>query len=953
MRKCQLLFFVFSFFGWSLSVLKGQQSPIQVQFSADYQSSSQQVFVDISLKIDPKIGIPLDTLWFQLGALAYSDHRSEMAKRMSKRGNNELYFTAKSDLAKVEDLVTQVDGKEAHIVRKKGSSNFGIIVKSAVEGPINVDMNYMLFLPKRMFGFGYQKDIVALQYFLPALIHQGWTGRLEEFDVQETRLAFPMDVRGELTGVKSMKVITPHQVTESPKGFSLFAQGVQELGFVFYRDSYQEVWKGAPANNHHIFIHKDVRWSNSRADDLNSMFALYQKNWNDKLRLNQSKAQILMVERDRAQNFFGRQMSGVIDKRSYGRSRKKGLTDFHIDLLRGTIYSAADFMPNDRALVEALVHQAKSTLLRTSFRDFYGNAANFPETAKQSLPYLVYGQNRLWDQDSLSTCCEEEYLQNLAKISYIYAHKPSGVKFFETVTQNARTPLTIESIRNAVEATKTANEKWTIDLKSIEQTCDYILENVGFEGQKIRCTIKNVGTEAPNFTIFVGFKEKTKMYYELIPGFIGTKEIVLEGSFDAFNMDFVQVDNFGVLPDLNRQNQTLFFNPDRGRGSFTTTSLVSSIIPNTPSMRLSPWLGYTYADKTMAGLVFSNFNRHAPAKTTYLTQLGYALGSKSLVGQGFIRHTTDLEAGMLKGISAHLGVKSYGLRYQANDLSTRYVKLDPTIRLHFTAPGDKNVVSSLTAQHFMIWRESLDIDGASQMNPQQISRLSYQRSKTSSLRRSSFLATAEYQSYDGALAPAQKYLQISVSQMNSWKWNRNSATTVRIFAGGFLTHSNRNASEFEGVFASGSLSLVQDAAQDYTFDEIFLDRGQQSRGFISSMVSPLRAGGFKTDFGNDPSVARSNNWLSSINVYSNIPFLDVSWIQVYGDFGVVSSYDQQADKFEVQSLWSGGLCIGNPNVAAFYLPVISSSLINAQNPEASFKNVFNASFSINFSSYKF
>jgi hypothetical protein len=110
---------------------------------------------------------------------------------------------------------------------------------------------------------------------------------------------------------------------------------------------------------------------------------------------------------------------------------------------------------------------------------------------------------------------------------------------------------------------------------------------------------------------------------------------------------------------------------------------------------------------------------------------------------------------------------------------------------------------------------------------------------------------------------------------------KNKAFYVRAFAGKFFDYKN-NANPF--VLRNQYLNTTFTANNDYAYNDVYVARDEQ-KGILSNQVS-MREGGFKikTNLLSSP-IGVSNNWLTTINMRTDLPIKSMVKLQLFLDIG--------------------------------------------------------------------
>src|SRR5690606_17324508 len=120
-----------------------------------------------------------------------------------------------------------------------------------------------------------------------------------------------------------------------------------------------------------------------------------------------------------------------------------------------------------------------------------------------------------------------------------------------------------------------------------------------------------------------------------------------------------------------------------------------------------------------------------------------------------------------------------------------------------------------------------------------IQELSFQAGRRSAINPYRWQAAMEHQAYDNPFGQAQRYLKASLEWEGNYTYQRQRNISLRLFAGAFLSHSERNA----GYIAPGAFNLISQGFNDYRFDDFYLGRNDTGGPWLQQVG--ILDGGFK------------------------------------------------------------------------------------------------------------
>ena len=146
---------------------------------------------------------------------------------------------------------------------------------------------------------------------------------------------------------------------------------------------------------------------------------------------------------------------------------------------------------------------------------------------------------------------------------------------------------------------------------------------------------------------------------------------------------------------------------------------------------------------------------------------------------------------------------------------------------------------------------------------------------------------------------------------------KNKALCVRGFAGKFFAISNDPA-----IYSRYELNAGYSGMNDYLYDGTYLGRNATTK--LAAQQISIQEGGFKVPVFS--MVNRSDNWLASINMESDLPL--GKWpVRIFADAGLIPNFTPTiANNRTTTLLYDAGLTVHLiKNVVSVYVPVVMSS----------------------------
>jgi hypothetical protein len=327
----------------------------------------------------------------------------------------------------------------------------------------------------------------------------------------------------------------------------------------------------------------------------------------------------------------------------------------------------------------------------------------------------------------------------------------------------------------------------------------------------------------------------------------------------------------------------------------------------------SPAVGYNDNDGFMAGLSYLYENENNAGLQFQIVSF-YGFGSQGVNGQSSIAYKTPS-----KKYSFRAGIKSYHKNHNDNyNYHERYMRFDPSVTYHFK-DLEKNRKLKMTI--FITNDEEAQFDPTyigKRNDIYLIPRLEYSTKNLGAVSEKILDASIEAMRYESF--GDQAYVKATASYFRRWFYKPKKGFDLRLFGSGFLINSQRRSTSYQNIFTRGSIALILQGFNDYTYDEIFLSRENQNR-FFDNQVSQNKGGGFKTAIGSSYSFGMSNNFALAVNTSIDAP---IKWLPIaaYFDIGIFS-VPTSTDDWNNISIYNGGVKL-KMKIVDIYFPIFSS-----------------------------
>jgi hypothetical protein len=457
---------------------------------------------------------------------------------------------------------------------------------------------------------------------------------------------------------------------------------------------------------------------------------------------------------------------------------------------------------------------------------------------------------------------------------------------------------------------------------------DYGIQRVKQETETLNVVIKNKGQVNGPFSLSA-LNGDSILWTRWVEGFEGSQEVQIpKGDYTEIVIDPEQ-----LTFDINRRDNQI-----KAEGAFIKlkapnlqffTGVEDDTKGNLFVMPLIAWNNY---DKLMAGALFYN---HSIPEQRWEWKLApmYGFNSQELTGLGDLRYNiyTD-ESSVIRKISAGVNAQRFNYRlFQREKELLSYNRIQPYLTIDFERNKKINRYRQLRFRYIQINEEQLQFNNVGDYlgvdtESSDIQELSYSVDVRHELNKSSWTVALEHQAYKGLGGDDERYVKAS------WDWQKQlyfapkRSARFRFFAGAFLHNTEREA----GYIIPAAFNLISQGYNDYRYDNYYFGRTDNS-GLWQQQIS-TRDGGFKNVIGQGFALGRSNSFILSLNVVSNLPpkVLPKLPIKAYLDLGFFHDNRSgvEAD-FMDQVLWSGGLMVDLfKETIAVYFPLINSKNIS-------------------------
>lgn len=930
----------------------------------DLDKIKQTCNINVEIKLQENEFKKSDTIWFYLPFSAYSTKYNTFTDELRRIFPESNYFFRKENqMSRMTDLSIKSEGNTIpHFFKNELEKEFVGVISDGQD----LSFSYTLKLPELVNGLGYYKGNYFLRHFYPQLAIQN-----NQWSFEGTRFYMPKkmpkaEINLQLNKLSDFELYTNGIIQADANNYQIKSEGTRDFyinlielnaPFPKHEGNFISGGRQVPFSIIHLGKPNKDTWTmvnanfNKATQFLNTHLGNYP---HDHLHLMISEnciqcfeGESLVVAKDfdddddmNLENYFVSSLAGLwvsnnlnvsFDKYYWmpmGLSMYFDYENYKTNIVDGSIFEKDEFLWS----TDEKVHQYRKQ--------------------KQLLPLM---------SDEMKLSSKQSYLNRFVQSRdfFRYAVKLAGKDAFDQTIlafQNDQEKFNLGNFISKLENQSGKSLKNALmSYAESAQYPDYTIVKATQNEKDIVIEIENKSESRLPFPVNIVFKNG-RVEEKIMDGFLGSNAVTIPN----VNLDLVKtlsIDKDGVMPDENRENNHYFPQSD---SNFKLKS--SSIFGENRSDRKElHWMlypAYNSNDAFMAGAVFSNSNSDANKKFRYAVSPMYSFRNKALLGQAWAEYDKYLKSEVFDLMTFRAGIKSFHMNYvkketaQINfEYAQRYIKIDPTISLRFKVPEVLGKTATLSFRSLVILEERANfgqggIFTGKSTETSLIHQLTYDSKIDKKLSKFDLNILAEQQSYD-----KENYLKLTASTKIERMYKRNKNISFRLFAGGFLMNTQRKSGSFQNIFTRGSLALIQHGFNDYTYDEYFFSRQNQSL-LQNDQVSLTNGGGFKTPVGSAYAIGMSNDFVTALNVSAHLPFANKLFpIKAYFDMGTFTTFSE--DKRVNNLMYNAGFMLNYGDVLTIHVPLIySENLGNIYKSEH--KNFFSRiSFSLDLHKFSF
>lgn len=332
---------------------------------------------------------------------------------------------------------------------------------------------------------------------------------------------------------------------------------------------------------------------------------------------------------------------------------------------------------------------------------------------------------------------------------------------------------------------------------------------------------------------------------------------------------------------------------------------------------IAPALGYNAHDKLMAGLLFHNLSI-PENRFTYAIAPMWSFKTSTPVGTGAIGYSWFPNT-RFREVMLSIEGKSFHFNQLENSLPqstyARYTKIAPSLTFHFkpTDPLSPTTATLQLKQYNITEDQIILTQGATNaVTTSPVQNTYYGINYTRNNKR-----TYNPFGYSADAHGNQNFLKLNLQgNLRIDYYARNKALYVRAYAGKFFNFATDPTTTNRYI-----LNASYGGNSDYLYDGTY--RGRNVTGFGGQQISALQEGGFKIPvFG---SVYRSDNWLASINLKTDLPKYNLP-IRLFFDAGIMPNPNQGFKNIRsTLTIYDAGIELYlAQDIVSFYFPILMS-----------------------------
>jgi len=912
--------FLILIFGW-FSLVLGQN----IQYEIEITNTDSLYSAQVTLTIPEDIQWSSDTIWIQWPFVSYTQKNSPFISRMVKSGETNYYFRRDKDRGHIKSCQVTIDGERRDFSPLELEDEFIPILRPQSR---KITFSYDFLLPDWHYSMGVYKDkLISFDNFYPRLVYNDGSWRKQPFYGGIDGLHYNQDVSIKLPQLPDYKVVANGDVSINKDFVSISAKNVPHLFVTYVKQEFAS-----------------IKLLLKSGDKLVKYFIVQEP----LTKLPQE------LTKDSMQNIFNA-LTDVLGPYPYehliiyyaDKGLDNGFDKGVIYMSYGESYLSSIIMKNwiigqfqmdntvDAWMTNGLIRYYETKLNPTEAKK-RNNDKYFKSNYEEQLYNISLESKKLGQVQ----CLLKNYY--LPQAFFEYIEEMLGESTLRLALNNIIKNDIVLNVENLTKELKNHTEA-SLDFIDLyianEKPISFKIMNVNKSAHGIEVRVKsdkNLSLPIPMTVAKINDEERTI----IIPSFEGEQTVRIPDIAFA-DIKYIVLDKNHILPDKNRKDNYWISDDNLFKKDFEQQY---PRYDNSNNM-IFPTVTYNDNNRFMLGFFYSNNREMNYRKTGYTLHPMFSFRKSRIQGEAAVYHDIYTKSDIIDRIRLSTEVRSYFFNYNEKwDYTQQYIRVDPEIHLRFKKALRRGADSGISLKSYLIHEEYPTFDNGkfSTLTGQNstIIRATYYSTYTGPLASTHHDITLEQQSYND-----ESYLKLSASLMQNWMYKNKKYIRLRLFGSGFLTNTQRQSLSYQNTFTRGSIALIHQGFNDYTYDEYFFGRQNQNQS-QRHQVSMYNGGGFKTAVGSAYNIGTSNNFAIAANGAIDLPF-GPTWlpIQLYFDMGVFSTYS--GDKFVNNMMYNGGFSVHLTPLLTIHIPLVYSENLGNIHRELH-NNFFNRiSFSFN------
>ncbi|NJN78453.1 MAG: hypothetical protein HC803_09135 [Saprospiraceae bacterium] len=299
------------------------------------------------------------------------------------------------------------------------------------------------------------------------------------------------------------------------------------------------------------------------------------------------------------------------------------------------------------------------------------------------------------------------------------------------------------------------------------------------------------------------------------------------------------------------------------------------------------------------------------------------------------------ENGIFRETTLGVNVRSFDrLEDTDDDYFLRYTTITPSIKVELRRQDISQTKQFITLKYRNIRNEYAvyadpGIFYEKETNGRNVYEGSYELKQNTAFNKADIKFSILGESYEKGIS-TESYVRATLDANYSFKYRKNKKKSfdVRLYAGKFLTNSDKN-------FGAFPLALTSNGFTDNYYDNFYFGRSEQT-GFLSQQIN-LDNGGFRFPIPNSASFARSNDLMVTMNIKADLPMklpLNLP-IKPYLDLGYYTATAPTAPNSS-EFFYNAGVALDFfDGVLGIYFPLVGTEALMNQQPNFGSRISFN------------